>query len=218
MNNIVENVLQGLRVAVVDDHEVVLEGIRSYLMRHGIACVSAYQSAKTLLDGMRHQRYDLFLIDVELSDMDVCALIDNIRDLQPNTRIIINTMHEELWVVRKMMEKGVDGVVYKSGNLEQMLRAIYEVAEGNTYFNPKYKHSQARIELQDHSLTRREMEVLNLVAKGLSSKEIARKLFISENTVETHRQNIFSKMGVHNVADLLVRAISEGYIRPISFD
>ena len=214
MNDIENYKLQGVRVAVVDDHEVVLEGIKSYLQRHGANHVSTFTSAKSLLDNLLHIANDIYIIDVELPDMHIGELIDRMREIQPNAKIIINTMHEELWVVRKMMEKGVDGVIYKSGDLEQLLKAVIEVVEGKKYFNAKYKRSQAHIQLHDDSLTRRELDVLNAIAEGLSTKEIAQKLFISENTVETHRQNLFSKLNAHNVADLLVKAIKAGYINP----
>lgn len=207
--------LRGVKVAVVDDHEVVLEGLHSYMQRNGMKHVSLFVSAHDLLISVKSGTYfDVYIIDVELPDMEIGRLIDLLRNMQPQVKIIINTMHEELWVVRRMMEKEVDGVVYKSDNLEQLLKAIIEVTEGRTYFNPRFKRSQSSIQLRDNVLTKREMDVLNAIAKGLSTKEIAQELFISENTVETHRQNIFAKLKVHNVADLLVKAIRAGYIHP----
>lgn len=206
--------LQEVKIAVVDDHEVVLEGLQSYLKRNGLKYVTTFSSSRALLDRVKSNIYDFYIIDVELPDMEIGQLIDELRLLHPAAKIIINTIHEELWVVRKMMEKEVDAVVYKSGNLEQLLKAMVEVSEGRTYFNPKYKRSQSSIQIQNIILTKREMEVLHAIAEGLSTKEIAQKLFISENTVDTHRQNIFSKLNVHNVADLVIKAIKAGYINP----
>lgn len=206
--------LQEVKIAVVDDHEVVLEGLQSYLKRNGLKYVTTFSSSRALLDRVKSNIYDFYIIDVELPDMEIGQLIDELRLLHPAAKIIINTIHEELWVVRKMMEKEVDAVVYKSGNLEQLLKAMVEVSEGRTYFNPKYKRSQSSIQIQNIILTKREMDVLHAIAEGLSTKEIAQKLFISENTVETHRQNIFSKLNVHNVADLVIKAIKAGYINP----
>lgn len=206
--------LQEGKIAVVDDHEVVLEGLQSYLKRNGLKYVTTFSSSRALLDRVKSNIYNFYIIDVELPDMEIGQLIDELRLLHPAAKIIINTIHEELWVVRKMMEKEVDAVVYKSGNLEQLLKAMVEVSEGRTYFNPKYKRSQSSIQIQNIILTKREMDVLHAIAEGLSTKEIAQKLFISENTVETHRQNIFSKLNVHNVADLVIKAIKAGYINP----
>ena len=123
-------------------------------------------------------------------------------------------MHDELWVVSKMTEKKVDGVVYKSGQLNQLLEAIEDVANGQQYFCRKFRQSQEQIKVSHNVLTARETEVLREIAKGYPTKLIGPRLFISENTVETHRQALFNKLRAHNMADLIVKAIAAGYINP----
>lgn len=206
--------LQELCVAVVDDHEVVIEGLRAFLLQSGIRCVETFTRGEDLLKWVSVSRFDIFIVDVELSDMDAEQLIDHIRECQPDARIIINTMHEEMWVVNKMTEKNVDGVIYKSVHLDQLLEAIVTVHEGRKYFCPKFKKSQSEIRLKNGILSVREIEVLKELARGFSTKEIAKKLFISENTVENHRKNMFRKLGARNVATLLIKAITAGYIDP----
>lgn len=206
--------LQELCVAVVDDHEVVTEGLRAFLLQSGIRCVETFTRGEDLLKWVSVSRFDIFIVDVELSDMDAEQLIDHIRECQPDARIIINTMHEEIWVVNKMTEKNVDGVIYKSVHLDQLLEAIITVHEGRQYFCPKFKKSQSEIRLKKNILSDREMEVLQLLARGNSTKEIARLLFISENTVENHRKNLFKKLQAKNVATLLISAITAGFLNP----
>ena len=203
-----------ITVAIVDDHEIVLEGFRSHVERSGVGEVAAFTTARQLLDNMEFRRYDVYIIDIELTDMDAPTLIDRIRAVQPDAKIIINTMHEELWVVSRMTDKQVDGVVYKSGQLSQLTDAIRAVMEGRQFYCTKFKRSQQRLQLQNDLPTPRELQVLEAIARGLSTKEIAHSLYISENTVENHRKSLFRKLQAHNMADLIVRSIASGYINP----
>ena len=206
--------LADLSLAIIDDHEVVLEGLRSYMLKSGTGRVDTFTNANHLLDGMSTHTYDIFIVDVELPDMDATKLIDEIRQRDAKAKIIINTIHEEMWVVRKMEEKKVDGVMYKSGQLENLLQAVISVSEGKQYFCNKYKLSNKKLSLHNDTLSQREIDVLLKIADGLSTKEIAQHLYISENTVESHRQKLFAKLKAHNMADLVVKAISCGYINP----
>lgn len=205
---------EGISVAIIDDHELVLEGFRSFLIRNGIVLVEAFSKAQPLLDRIVSHPFSVYIVDVELADIDVSELIDRIRDLQSDARIIINTMHEEMWVVNKMTEKKVDGVIYKSGELDQLLEAIAAVTHGYPFFCKKFRRSQSSLQAHDQVLTDRELEVLTCIAKGFSTKEIAACLFISENTVENHRKSLFRKLQVKNMAELIVKSIAAGYINP----
>lgn len=214
MDDLIKYKLQDITVAVVDDHEVVLEGFKSFMLENGIKHVETFTKGTDLLNRIPACHFDIFIVDVELPDIEASQLIDHIREYQPSAKIIINTMHEEMWVVNKMTEKHVDGVIYKSVHLEQLLKAIVTVHEGFQYFCPKFRKSQSEIQLKKNILTNREMEVLIELARGYSTKEIARLLFISENTVENHRKNLFRKLQAKNVATLLINAITAGYLNP----
>ena len=204
--------LDDISVAVVDDHEVVLEGYRSYLLKLGVACVEAFTNANALLNRIQARAFDVFIVDVELPDLDVSSLINGIRQRLPEAKILISTIHDEMWVVSRLVEEKVDGVMYKTNQLEQLQEALIAVLNGQQYYCRKFRRSMDRLQLQNEVLTKREIEVVRAIARGLSTKEIARQLFISENTVETHRQNIFEKLDVHNMAGLIIKAIAAGYI------
>ena len=206
--------LEGILVAIIDDHEVVLEGFRSFMAKNGISDVEAFNNSQSLLDRMRARRFNVYIVDVELPDMDISLLIDSIRASQSDARILINTMHEEAWIVSKLTDKNVDGVLYKSGQLDQLLEAISTVAEGKKYFCRDFKRAQSRLLQQNNVPSNRELDVLRRIAKGYSTKEISASLFISENTVENHRKNLFRKLKAHNMADLIMKAIAAGYIDP----
>lgn len=206
--------LGDVSVAIIDDHEVVLEGLKSFMTKSGVTDTECFTTAHKLLDRMTGRKFDIYIVDVELSDMDASQLIDCIRERHSSAKIIIHTVHEEMWVVNKMTEKCVDGVLYKSAHLEQLLDAVVTVSEGRRYYCPKFRKSQKALSLQNDIPTTREIEVLGCIAKGLSTKEIASRLFISENTVENHRKNLFKKLNAHNMAGLVVKAIAAGYLNP----
>lgn len=214
MNDTDKYKLRETTVAVVDDHEVVLEGLKSYLAKSGIGDVEAFARADALFSRMRLRRFDIYIIDIEMPDTTAEELIENIHSLQPDAKIIVNTIHEEMWVVSKMMEKHVDGVLYKSAHLEQVIEAVLAVSTGQQYFCKKFRQSQSRLQHHNEILTKREIDVLKAIANGLSTKEIAASFFISENTVESHRQNLFRKLDTPNMASLIVKAIAAGYIDP----
>lgn len=214
MTEITKYKLERVSVAIVDDHEVVLEGFKSFMVKNGLTDVETFGKAQLMLDRMNSKLFDVYIVDVELPDMEATTLIDCIRKLQPDAKIIVNTMHEEMWVVSKMTEKHVNGVMYKTAQLNQLLEAIETVIDGRQYFCSKFKKAQNSIRLQNDVLTRREIDVLLEIAEGYATKQIAEHLFISENTVESHRQNLFSKLKAHNMADLIIKAIAAGYIDP----
>lgn len=205
---------EGVSVAIIDDHELVLEGFSSFLVRNGISDVETFNKAQPLLDRIANHPFSIYIVDVELADIDIVMLIDQIREIQPNAKIIINTMHEEMWVVNKMTGKNVDGVIYKSGELNQLIEAISAVACGHKFFCKKFQRLRNSLQIQNQIPSERELEVLDYIAKGYSTKEIAVKLFISENTVENHRKSLFRKLKANNMADLIVKSIAAGYINP----
>lgn len=214
MTDIDKYKLGNISVAIIDDHAVVLEGFRSFMEKSGIGHVEGFTRANDLLDRSRTHCFNIFIVDVELPDIEATQLIDKIRQQQPESKIIVHTMHEEMWVVGKMTEKHVDGVLYKTAQLEQLLEAIKAVYEGQQYFCTKFRKSQQKLQLQNDIPSLREIEVLKGIACGYSTKEIASQLFISENTVENHRKSLFRKLHAHNMAGLIVKAIALGYISP----
>ena len=214
MNDIQKYKLRDVSVAVVDDHEVVLEGLRSFLIKNNITDVEVFGQTHTLLKRITTKHFDVYLIDVELADMRVTDFIKEIRNLHPEARIIINTIHEEVWVVNKLTEIKVDGVVYKSGKLDQLFDAISIVIDGGKYFCRNFRKTQNNIQFLNDIPSGREIDVLKHIAMGYSTKEISSNLFISENTVENHRKSLFRKLQAHNMVDLIMKAIAAGYIDP----
>ncbi len=203
---------QNLSIAIIDDHEAILEGINSFLKKQGIGRVDVFTSPEGLSDAMSSTRYDVYVIDVELKEDTGLSLIGMIRAKDAEAKILIYTMHEEVWIVREIQDKDVNGVLYKSAHMDEVLEAINALLAGRTYYSKKFRQMANNILPNAAPLSKREAEVLKKIAQGYSSKDIAKLLFISENTVETHRRNLFAKLQANNVADLIVKAIARGYI------
>lgn len=159
--------------------------------------------------------FDLCILDIELPGCSGFELIERIRTLAPDTRIIVYTMHEELWTIRRLRESGALAVVSKSSGVEELRRALSHVIAGESYLDNRLQKLCRRAEHESEgiaSLSRRETEVLQAIVKGYNTNEIANLLCLSDNTIETHRRNLFAKLDVHNVAELVVQAIRLGLV------
>ncbi len=212
---------KGKDIAVVDDHGLVVEGLRSLLRTlPDIGELFAVQSGQALLDVMKVRLFDVYIVDLELPDIDGVDLIRAIRERQSGARIIVNTMHEEIWTMARLTECDVDGVILKSSDPQLIKEAVRSVMEGRRFFCPRFHRLYARLVQRSgrpgregDAPTARELEVLRAIARGLRTSEIAERLFISENTVETHRKNLMLKLGARNSADLVMRAVERGFLR-----
>lgn len=206
--------LSQMKIAVVDDHELIREGINTVLNNNGATCVDKFHSASQLVSVMdAGQSYDFYIIDLELPDIDGFVLIEMIRARNPVAHIIVSTVHDEIWTLRKLLARDVNAIIYKSGNGNEIVTAINEILDGNNYYcEAVHKALQTAGDNSIHPSTR-ELEVLYQIAQGKTSREIAAAMFVSENTVEAHRKSLFAKLGAVNGVDLIVKAIGKGYLK-----
>lgn len=205
--------LHDLSIAVTDDHQLMLDGLGGLLRRNGARDVALFRTAAELVDSLRTRAYHIYIMDIEMPDMDGFALIDAIRKARPQARIIVNTIHDELWTMCRLVAARVDGILFKSLDTELVIKALLAVAVGQTYYCEEVREAVRM--MKDRGVEHpspREMEVLRAIADGLVSREIADRLYISENTVEAHRKSLFAKLGVRNIADLIVKAGRLGYL------
>lgn len=202
-----------MNIAVVDDHDLIREGLKAVLVKSGATSVEKYGTSKALISDIDAGRvFDIYIIDIELPDIDGFVLIEMIRARQSDARIIVSTVHDEIWTLRKLISRDVNAIIYKTGDSDELILAINEVLDGNRYYCSAVKKS---LELADDSSlhpTTRELEVLSQIAQGKTSRDIAAAMFVTDNTVEAHRKALFAKLGAVNVADLIVKAIDKGYL------
>ena len=135
-----------LALLLVDDHELILLGIRQSLEREGTAGdLVAVRSAAEALQALRSRRFDLCVVDLELPDLPGFELIDAIRRQDPAARIVVNTMHNEIWTVNRLLQSGVQGVVMKDSDAGELARAVRAVAFGGRYFCPRFEQLRRRL-------------------------------------------------------------------------
>ncbi len=210
----VKTIPSQLKIALVDDHDLVREGLNAVLVSNGATCVDKFGSGMALIESLDlGKTYDFFVIDLELPDIDGFVLIEMLRARNPVAQIIVSTVHDEVWTLRKLLSRDVNAIIYKSGDGNEIVEAIFEILNGRNYYcKEALKTLQAA---KDNSLhpSSRELQVLYQIAQGKTSREIAAAMFITENTVEAHRKALFSKIGAVNVADLIIKSIDRGYIK-----
>lgn len=207
-----------IRILLVDDHDLVLQGLKrivecSLPEIKNVCTASSGQEALLLIAS---QRFNLFVLDMELPDISGMDIIVRIREKDPQARIIVNTMHEEIWFIKNLMQCSVDGILFKSIDSTKIAEAIRRVLDGETYYCPYAEHVRAQMKRSDEGrreeLTLRELDVLKRISEGKNTQEIAQELCVSTNTVDTHRRHLMDKLDARNVADLIMTAISKGII------
>ena len=206
-------------VLLVDDHALILQGIKFIVDgMSGVGEVCTASSAAEAIALIKEKSFCVCLLDIELPDLSGFELLEIIRERCPGSRIIVNTMHEETWIVKKLLRMGVDGVILKSADTNEIRNALESVLRGEKYFCEGFNKIRKRLRFSINApdyrslLTNREMDVLKAISYGMQTKEIAEMLHVSVNTVETHRKSLFLKFEVRNAVELVLKAINNGII------
>ncbi len=198
---------------IIEDHEIVALGLKTLIGSNpALSTVDCATNARQAIQLTVNHPYNLYIIDVELPDMTGIELVRSLKTLSPDSAFIFHTIHDELWTLRQMINSGANAIVMKSDDTSELLAAIGQVLEGNNYFSAHFR--QACEEMEHYqTLSDREIEILRLIAEGLPSKDIAERLFVSQNTIEFHRKRIMRKLGVTNMAQLVKEGFAKGYIK-----
>jgi len=200
-------------IFIVDDHYLVIEGIRALLQNEKtIDWMGHATNAVSCLDFLKLQQPDIILMDVNLPDKSGTDLCKEVKQLYPAVLVLgLSTFNQQL-IIRNMVDNGASGYVLKNATKEELLEAIHAVLKGETYFSAEAADALKGSDAARPLITRREKEVLQLIAEGLTNAEIAEKLFISVPTVNTHRKSILEKFEVKNTATLIGKATKMGMI------
>jgi len=212
-----------IKVFVTDDHELYLEGLCLLLKKQeGIEVVGSCLNAADLLNHLSALQIDILLLDVHLPDMEEEELLKKIRQLKPDLKVLYLTMMRGTRYIHKLMKYGLQGYLLKNAGIEELKSAIQTVAAGGTYYSKEINIMDVNNDFRntitiddkqvDEILSKREIEILKLICKEYSNAEIADKLFLSISTVETHRKNLISKLGVNNTVGLVKFAIKNKLI------
>lgn len=201
---------------IIEDHKIVSFGLRTLAEgTHLFSTIDcAYTAAQALALAAEHKKtvpYNVFIVDVELPDLNGLDLVKSLRALSPDSAVVFHTFHDELWNLRQMMNTGANAIVMKTDDLGEIQTALRRVLAGETYFSDHFRQSCEEM-ANYQSLTEREIEILKLISEGLSTKDIATRIFRTQDTVEFHRRNILRKLGATNMAQLVKEGIAKGYI------
>lgn len=197
-------------IAIVDDHQIVIDGLKSLIDGHDRFLV-VKESTKPiqLLDELADLNVDILLTDVMMPDMNGAELARRVRKQYPHMRILALSMSGQGELVNQMIDDAdINGYVLKNIGKEELLEALEKIAGGGLYFSDEVLQEMNRAaDNRKHNtevnLTAREIEIIKLIEKELSNKQIAETLFLSERTVETHRKNIFRKTQTSSVIGLI---------------
>ena len=208
-----------IRVLVVDDHAVVRSGLRALLDREdGIVVVDEASTAEEAVFRMIEHKPGVLLMDVTMPGMSGLEAIPKLLQSSPDTRVLMLSMHDDPRYVREAFAAGASGYVLKEAADTEVVAAIRTVAAGQSYVNPSLgarmaeAEAKAAAEAKADPLSEREHEVLRMLALGHTNQEIAKTLYISVRTAETHRAHIMQKLGLASRADLVRYALAHKLI------
>jgi DNA-binding NarL/FixJ family response regulator len=207
-----------LRILLADDHQLVRDGTRALLEREGFEVVASAPDGREAIRLARKLSPDIAILDVGMPGLNGVDAAREVAREAPGIRTILLTMHTEDAYVLEALRAGVRGYVLKSQAATELVHAIHEVSQGQTYLSPRISRTVVDAFLAGTSappdpLTAREREVLQLVAEGKTTKEIAYVLGISMKTAESHRGAIMRKLDLHDTASLVRYALRRGLIQ-----
>lgn len=205
--------MKPINIFLADDHGIMNAGLAAVLQREeGLEVRGIFTSAQELLDRMQFETPDLIISDISMPDVNGLEMAKVVTEKYPRVRIIVLTMHASVAWVKQAMEAGVHGYLLKESGLQEMRDAIHAVMKGEKYIASKAAANLLKQEQDGTRITPRETEILLMLARGFTTKEIADAFFVSTTTIDSHRKNLLAKTGVANTAELIVWAVTQGYI------
>lgn len=215
---------QALRLIIVDDQQLFLDGISALLNAcPEVAVVGLANSGEMAIELIEQLDPEIVLLDLSMPNIDGLEMLVRLAPYLPKLKVLMLTVHEDFSLIKECLQKGASGYILKINGKDELLRAILDVAAGRRYLDPKVMEMFIDQPTTDNPtiggvaapalvLTKREREVLSQLAEGKTSSEIASILFISINTVDTHRKNIIAKLEAKNITDAVRLAMQRGLL------
>jgi len=213
--------MQKIKLIIVDDHRLIRDGMKSLLQSEDdLEIIGEAENGLELLEMLSKANPDVVLLDVTMPKLNGIEAALKINERYRGVNVVFLSMHEEPEYILKCVQTGAQSYLMKNVEKEELLLAIRKAAKGEKYFNPNIAAllAQGLTEMRQQfdakvELTPRELEVLQSVAEGSTTKQIADKLFISTRTVETHRMNLLKKFEAQNTAEMIHWALEQKIIR-----
>lgn len=213
--------MENISVLVVDDHTLMRQGLRRILEEAGMTVVGEAENGRQAIELSSQLEPAVILMDIQMPEMDGIEATRQIKSAKPEATIVILTMHEEEQFLFEAIKAGAIGYLLKSRAPQELIQVIEAASEGLSLLQPsmasKLLHEFSQVSQREEEktntyaeLTTREREVLGLIAKGMTNKEIAKQLFISDKTVKNHLSNIFEKLHINDRTSAAVMAVKDG--------
>jgi len=202
-----------IRVLIADDHVTVREGLAAIIGRQpDMSVVGEAATGREVVDLWRQRRPDVTLLDLRMPILDGVGAIVKIRQGEPSARIVVLTTYDSDYDISRAVSAGAKGYLLKDAKREELLECVRKVYAGEICISPTLVAKLAQ-GMSSESLTARELEVLSMLARGKSNKEIGMNLYISETTVKSHLRNIFTKLNVLSRTEAITVATQRGLIQ-----
>ncbi|MDR0537415.1 MAG: response regulator transcription factor [Tannerellaceae bacterium] len=198
---------QLIKVAIVDDHKVIADGLERLINESGTACIigKAY-SVAGCMKLLKNKQPEVLMLDISMPDGNGIDLCLKIKKEYPQVKVLMLTSYGEFTSITCALDAGADGYILKSSLPEELLEGIHTVASGRRFLCEEVNATLSKNENSPMELTRREMELLRLIAEGLTLPELTDKMCLGYETVKSYRKNLNAKLGAHNTAQLLQKA------------
>ena len=209
------------KIIIVDDHQLVANGVAKFFENHeSVEVIAVYNNPQEALSKVPILKPDILLTDLDMPELNGFDLIEKLKVHGLKMSYVILSMHLDQATIKKALAAGVSGYMPKNSNESEFVMCIETVASGESYFSQQTMKALTQIGKpmeksnfsKMNSLTKREVEILKLIAEGLSNKEIGEQLFIAVSTVETHRKALMEKLEVNKVTALVRIAVQEGLV------
>jgi len=214
--------MKSIKILLADDHAILRDGLKVLLQTDKVfKILGEAGDGQEVVELVKKLLPDIVILDINMPKLNGIEAARAIRNFDKKVRILILTMHEQENYIVDAISSGINGYIFKMSDTEEFLFALKELAAGRDYFSDKVSKivvkgiqskAQKTDDLDKVHITTREKEILKLLAKGLTSQEIAETLFISYFTVGQHRKNILEKLGLKNTAELVFYAVREGLV------
>ena len=208
-----------VRILLVDDHALVRQGLRSLLAQEGFSVVGEASDGLEAMEKIRSLSPDIVVMDISMPAQNGLNVAREVHKFFPQVKVILLSQHTEDMYIADALEACVAAYVLKSQSSSDLIHAIHQVSSGKVYYSPDISAAvlaayKAKTDDKPDSLTLRERQVLQLIAEGKTTRDVASLLFISVKTAETHRTRLMQKLDIHETASLVRYAIRRGLVQP----